>query len=61
MNKHELVDALQKLALDTKEIVVALDKHYPESGKAQELAGAAHIMLDWADNISDEIEHDNKG
>ena len=58
MNKHELVTALQKLALDTKEIVVALSKHCPESGKAEELAGASYIMLDWADCILDEIENE---
>jgi hypothetical protein len=54
VNKHELVDALQKLALDTKEIVVALHEHYPQSGKAEELRSAAETILDWADCIINE-------
>ena len=56
MNKHELVDALQKLALNTKEIVVALHEHFPESGKAEELATALYVMLEWADWVTYEIE-----
>lgn len=54
MTKLELVEALTKLALDTKEIVIALHEHCPDSGKAEELRGAAEIMLDWVDHICEE-------
>jgi len=58
MNKHELVDALQELALDSKEIAIALDEHAPEADKARELRGAAEIMLDWADHVLDKINEE---
>ena len=59
MNKSELVDALQKLSLETKEIVVALKEHYPDDEMSEQLAGAAMMMLNWADGIIDkELEND---
>lgn len=54
MNKSELVDALQKLSLDTKEIVLALKEHFPEAEMGEQLAGAAMMLLNWADGIIDE-------
>jgi len=60
MDKHELVDKLQRLAEDSKEIVVALKEHCPESGKAEELMGASYILLEWADSIcAEQIEADS--
>ena len=48
---------LQNLALGSKEIVIALRELYPDSGKAEELAGAALTLVDWADAI---LEEDNE-
>lgn len=56
MNKHELVEALQNLAMDSKEIVPDLHEHFPEYDMAKQLAGAAMMMLDWADGIADEMD-----